>query len=239
MKKKVVLLVGSPKLEGGNSDLLGRYLLKQLDNETIETQIIRVSQALQSAEKTREMTKKAATADWLVLSFPNYMSSPPALMIETMDLIYSDFQKTPSDKQQKLMAICSGGYPGTASLETALEICRLYAKETGLRWMGGIGIAGTAVLEDKSGGDPASHSLEKAGFMAKKMMKALDLGAAAVIKEEPLATTGRYQLIKLPIPDWMYAMIGNRTFQAMAKEHNSQERLFEKPYAEPSQLYPE
>ena len=239
MRKKVVLLVGSPKKESGNSEMLGRYLLNKLEKEAVDTQLVRVSQALLSEGSTREMMKEVSEADWLIFSFPNYHSSPPALMIEAMDLIYSGFQKTPSDKQQKLMVICNGGYPGTASIETALEISRLYAKETGLRWMGGIGIAGAAVLLDKSGGDPVSHSLEKVGFMAKRMMKALDLGAAAVIKEEPLATTGRNQLIKLPIPDWMYAMIGTRTFRAMAKEHNSQDRLLEKPYAEPSQLHPE
>jgi hypothetical protein len=121
-----------------------------------------------------------------------------------------------------MVAIVNSGFPEPAQNLTALAICRLFARDARLQWLGGLPIGG--------GGMIGGHPIRDVKPKLTRLMKALDLAAAALAERQPLPNEVAELLSRPPIPARFYSAVADLGFRRDAKRKGQKGRLMEQPY---------
>ncbi|HVO37337.1 MAG TPA: NAD(P)H-dependent oxidoreductase, partial [Candidatus Acidoferrum sp.] len=175
---RAVLLVGSPKGSNSTSNSLGSYLARKLKERGTMIDEIYTSQCLSSEEKRAAMLRLVDESDLIILAFPLYVDSLHSQLIRALELI-ADHEKGKSDLcQKKVVAIANSGFPEAAHNNTALTICRLFAREVGFTWAGGLAMGGGGMVH----GTP----LAEMGGQVRNQVRALEIAADALANGEPI-----------------------------------------------------
>ena len=157
------------------------------------------------------MLKLVDKSDLIILAFPLYVDSLHSQVIKTLELI-AEHQKGKRNLNKKsLVAISNSGFPEAKQNHIALEVCRIFAKEVGFTWAGGLAMGG--------GGMISGRPLEEVGGAARNQIKALQISADALAKGEAIPERAVVLMAKLGIPRWMYTWMGNHGWKKEAKEH--------------------
>ncbi len=85
--RRSVLLVGSPKTRKSSSHFLGSYLQDQLAQQGVETETFFVHTTLKNVAKWQAVLDAVDKADLVTLTYPLYVDSLPAPMIEALERI--------------------------------------------------------------------------------------------------------------------------------------------------------
>lgn len=218
--KKVLLLIGSPKIRASSSESLGSYLLDRLREKGCKTEILHINRSLKTTAGQEELLERVDGCDILLLAFPLYADSLPSGVIKCMELLAQNRKVKPAN--QVLVALCNSGFPEAHQNNIALAICRCFAKEVGFSWAGGLPLGG--------GGAINGQPLDKVGGMMKNVKKGLDLTAQALangssIPEEAVA------LFSQPLfPGWLYLMMGNLSWKLQALKNGVLMQMNNLPY---------
>jgi multimeric flavodoxin WrbA len=140
--QNVLLLVGSPKGQKSSSASLGGYLLERLAEKGLQTETVLLYSALRSEERLAGMLAATDRADLVVLAFPLYVDSLPAPVIRALERIARHRQEADIPRQQRFLAIANSGFPEAAHMDTAMAICRCFARQAGFVWTGGLTLGG-------------------------------------------------------------------------------------------------
>ncbi len=222
--RRALLLVGSPKTHKSRSYLLGEYLFDQLGQRSIETETIHLHPALRSSEKMSALLEAVDRADLVTLTFPLYVDSLPAPVIEALEAIDAHRQGREGLPSQRFAAIANCGFPEAYHNETGLAICETFARQAGFAWAGWLSLGG-------GGGMGASAPLAEAGGRAAPLKKPLELAAEALAQGEAIPEEAQTLLAKPFAPAWLYRLIGNWGWPQQAKRWDAQKALRRKPYA--------
>lgn len=130
---------------------------------------MQVQKALRTSEGRDALVGAVAAADLVVLSFPLYVDSTPAAVIRAMELIA---RRRDGTRSTPFVAVVNNGFLEASPDDIVLRICRLFARDAGLEWRGGL------VL----GGGPAINGLplSEGGGVARNVRAALDQAAEAL-----------------------------------------------------------
>jgi len=207
--RRALLLVGSPKPARSTSEALGSYLLEQLAHQGMLTDSLHVHRALRSDGAIEGLLAAVDRADLIVLAFPLYVDSLPAPVTRALELIARHRQQAAGDPGTWLLAISNSGFPEPAQNDTALAICRQFAREAGFRWAGGLSVGGGGVI----GGRP----LAKLGRLVRPVVQALDLSAAALAEERPVPEEAQELLSRPLVAPWLYRLVANFNFRREAR----------------------
>lgn len=222
--KKVLLLVGSPKGAKSTSESLGTYLLDQLDEKGFQTETNRINPALKSNQSREKLLLAGDNSDLLIIAFPLYVDSLPSQLIKAMELIAERRKAMEDPKKPQLLAIINSGFPEAAQNDTALAICRRFAKESAIEWIGGLALGGGAAIDGRS--------LDEAGGMVRNVKKSLDLTAEALAEGKPLPQDAIDLMAKRLAPTRMYLFMGNLGWKRQAKKNGVRKSLDNRPYQE-------
>ena len=222
--RRAVLLIGSPKRNNSTSSALGDYLCAQMQERGFETQSIHINTAMGSEESTKQMLADVDSANVVILSFPLYVDSLPAETTRCLETIAKHRANDNRTGTPRLLAIANSGFPEASQNNTALDICRIFARQAGFQWLGGLAM----------GGGGAMHGLpvEDAGGMARHAKKALDMAAADIALDRPISEGAINEITKPVVPSWLYRWIANRQWRKQAKEAQITGRLDDRPYEE-------
>ncbi len=223
-QQKVLLLVGSPKASQSSSDSLGTYLMEQMASKGLETEKIRIHPSVRSEEGLEKLFAACDSADILILTFPLYVDCLPAPVIKAFECVARHWKAAGERKKKMFLAICNSGFPESSQNETALAICRQFARETGLDWAGGLALGGGGAI----GGQP----LKSRGRMVKRVMTALDMTATALADGQPAPQKAVDLMAKGMFPSWLYTFMGDLGMKMSARKYGAQKRLRDKPYRE-------
>jgi len=141
-QKRALLLVGSAKRPHSTSESLGRYLLGQLAGRGYETEALLIHRALKSDQGRGELLAAVERADLLLLAFPLYVDTLPALVIRALEAIAEHRRGGQGSGGGRLVAIANCGFPEASHNDTALAVCRRFAAEAGFEWAGGLALGG-------------------------------------------------------------------------------------------------
>jgi hypothetical protein len=119
------------------------------------------------------------------------------------------------------VAISNSGFPKANHNSIALAVCRIFAKQVGFTWAGGLAMGG--------GGMISGRPLAEVGGAIRNQIKALEIAADAVAKGEPIPEKAVSLMAKLGIPHWMYIWMGNRSWKKEAKQHIAIEKMCDQP----------
>jgi len=217
--KRVLLLVGSPKAAGKSvSQTLGSYVVERMEQRGWSSQIISIRTTMQSEEGRDDLVRSVEDADLIILSFPLYVDSLPAPVIEAMELIV----ERRTDKKIRFFAISNSGFPEAQHNNVALAICRRFAKAAGMEWVGGLALG--------MGGALSGKPLEDQGGIVRSVVKSLNLAVEALANDESIPDEAIGLMAKPLIPAWMYTAIGNIGWRRQAKRYGTRKKLRDWPY---------
>ena len=216
------LLVGSPKGPNSTSSSLGTYLLENLQKNGVATEKAYISRCLSSDKSRADMLKLVDRSSLIILACPLYVDSLNAQTIEALELI-AEHQKTKTDVGGKSFAvIINSGFPEAKQNNTAISVCRLFTKQVGFNWAGGLAMGAGAVID----GQP----LAEVGMRSRNQKRALEFAADALAQKEPIPEKAIVLMSKLGIPKWLYLLIANRSGKHEAKKSGVTNKLYDQPY---------
>ena len=225
-QKRVLLLIGSPR--GSNkstSESLGTYLLDQLHERGFETEKVRINPSLKSDKGREDLLLAIDSSDILILAFPLYIDSLPSSVIRAMELIAKHRNAIENPKKPRFLAISNCGFPEAHHNDTALAICRRFALESELEWMGGLALgAGEAIH---------GRPLNDVGGMVRNVKKALDFTVVALAEGKSAPKEAIVLMAKPLMPTWMYLLFGGMGWKKQAKKHGVRKNMYAQPYHVP------
>jgi hypothetical protein len=220
---RVLLLVGSAKRPQSTSESLGTYLLERLAERGFETEKLLLHRLIRSEQGRQQLLDATGRADLLVVAFPLYVDTLPYLVTRALEWIAGHRRAGAARPQQRLLAIANCGFPEAQHNDVALAICRLFAREGGLEWAGGLALgAGQAI-----NGQP----LSQASGMARNVVGSLDAAAEALAEGQPLPSAVQEAMARPLIPAWAYMRMGGLGWRLEARKHGAHRRLHAQPYA--------
>jgi hypothetical protein len=80
------------------------------------------------------------------------------------------------------------------------------------------------------GGAVAGKSLDKAGGMVRNVVKALDLSASALLRNEDIPLEAQELMGKPLMPRWFYLFMANSGWKRTLKKHGTEEQAYARPY---------
>lgn len=221
-QRRALLLVGSPRGPKSTSESLGTYLLQRLQEQGMETETVRIYPALKSEDRLGGMFDALDRADLVILAFPLYVDSLPAAMTRVLELVAGRPRAARAIGKQQLVAIVNNGFPEVSQNDTALTICRLFAREAGFEWAGGLALSAGPAIDGKP--------LAEAGGMVRNVTQALDLAASALAEGQAIPQEATDLMARSIMPPWMYVMTGNLGWRIQAREHKAWSKLRARPY---------
>lgn len=226
--RKAFLLIGSPKGRKSTSYALGGYLLRRLEAGGMGTGEMSAAEALRSTENQHRMHKAVDAAEIIIVSFPLYVDQLPAPLVQALELV-ADRRKgflpaspVAGPAVQKIVAVVQCGFPETHQNRPAIGVMRQFAKEAGFEWAGGLAMG--------MGGALAGRPLEKAGGMARRIVKALDMAAAALLDGRDIPPEATAMMGRRLMPAWIYTFFGNRGMKRAAKKRGALKQVYDRPY---------
>lgn len=218
----VVVLIGSPKVNKSTSESLANYLIEQLAARGAHAEKIHVSKILRSVENMDNLILQVDKADMVVLVSPLYVDSLPYPVTKAFELINEHRKGAGLKKSQKLVAILNCGFPEAHQNNTALAICRLFAREAGFEWSGGLALG--------MGGTIDGQAVEKLGGMLRNVKRALELTVDAIISGRSVPQEAVELMAKPFIPKWLYILVGHFGWRSTSKKYGANENLWARPY---------
>jgi hypothetical protein len=219
---KAVLLLGSPRGERSTSGSLGLYLLDLLGKKGWDLEDLHVPRSLQSLEGIGSLVSAVDNADLVILSFPTYVDSVPAALVRAMGIIAQ--QRKGNTERTPLMAMANCGFIEAEQNRTALDICRLFARDAGFEWRGGLALGGGGAIDGRP--------LAAMGGMARNARRSLELAAEALAEGKALPKEAIDLMAKRGIPRWLYITFGNRGWKQRAKLNGALDRMYDRPFTE-------
>jgi hypothetical protein len=217
-----VLLVGSPKGQNSTSNSLGTYLLEKLEQKGLSSEKVYINQCLGSEEKQAVMLRLVDSSDLIILAFPLYVDSLHSQVIKTLELIAEHERGKLNLRKKKFVAIANSGFPEANHNNIALTVCRIFAKQVGYSWAGGLAMGG--------GGMISGHPLDELGGRVRNQKKALEIAADALSQGEAIPEKAVALISKIGIPKSFYIWIGNRGWKQEAERQNTIKELYQKPF---------
>ena len=221
--KRALLLIGSPKIENSTSASLGNYLISKLEESGMISETIFIYRVINREETTKKLFQAIEGADLIILTFPLYVDSLPAPVIKAMEVVKEYRDTLDTKKTQRFIAIVNNGFPEGSQNSISLQICRIFAKECGFFWKGGLSLGGGGAVH----GVPL---LEKPGMM-RNVIKGLDIAAQALKEDNDIPQEAIEYFSKQFIPSVIYRTFGNIGWRVQAKQYDKKQKLKRKPYA--------
>jgi len=219
--KTALLLVGSPKGSDSTSNSLGTYLLDKLEEKGLTTRREMINQSLCSHEKQAAMLQAVDDSDLIILASPLYVDSLHSQVIKSLELIAQHERSKPDKNQKTMVTISNCGFPEASQTSVALAVCRIFARQVGFVWAGGLAMGGGGMIH----GVP----LDNIGGVARHQIKALKLAADALENGESIPNEASLSMAKLGIPRSLYTWMGNRGWKQRAKPNIKVKQMYDQP----------
>ena len=208
--RSALMLCGSPKGAKGVSWKFGSYLCDGLATAGVE-----VRRRALVPEST--ILEDVRAADLLLLVFPLYGDGVPARLKRALMKIAAA-----NVGLKGVAALVNCGFIESRQTDPAIEICRLFTREAGLTWLGGLGRGGGGALGDKS--------LAAAGGLFAKTRRSLDLAAAALAEGRAIPAEAVALMREDLMPRWLYLTVANVGHFIEGAKHGLAFRMRENPF---------
>ncbi len=203
--------------------MLGEALLDRLARLGWQRRTLAVTGLMESQEGRARLSGEFLGADLTVLAAPVYVDAPPAPVVRAMEFLAEEPGQ--GSRGRRFAAVFACGFPESFHTGVCLDACRLFAREAGLEWAGGLGVGG--------GGALGHGPLESRGRMARKVIRALDLAAEALdrggsVPEEAVRLAGEPL-----IPHRLYLFLAEAGWLARAWKRRTLFKLGATPFRRP------
>jgi len=220
--RRALLMVGSPRGGTSVSAAIAAHLGTLLENRGLTVATERIHDHLWEDAGLRRLAASLEEADLAALVTPLYVDSLPAPVTQALEILARE--RVAAASRPRFLAIVNCGFPEAVHTDTALSICRAFAPQASLDWVGGLGIGGGGML--------AGKPLAMLGGRARFVTRALELSADALAEGKILPDEAQRLVRNLPIPRWLYRFMADRGFRRDARKHGTAGRLGERHHVQ-------
>jgi len=218
-----LLLLGSPKGPRSTSSSLGTFLLGRLRELGLDTRRQHLELAGYRTTPARErLYAEVAEADLVVLASPLYVDSLPSHVIRALEVLAAR-PRSGRERRRSLSAIVNCAFPEATRNDAALSVCRLFARDCGFSWGGGLGLGMGEVI--------AGRALSKMGGMAEHVRRALEMAAASLGEGRPIPAAAAQLMARPLLPPWMFMWGGHLSWYMKARRGQGPRSPTARPYA--------
>lgn len=223
-KRKVLLMIGSPRKDRSTSYSVGKYLVDNLMKSDYVNETIYMHDRFKNEEDCKKTLESFNNSNLIILSYPLYVDSIPAPCLKVLEYITDKRKDMKFQGEQIFLAVGNCGFYEKEQIQNSLNICEFFAKENRLNWYGGIPIGG--------GGQIGGKDLEKLGGMTKKLRSALDIVTDSIISNRPTPVEQVNKLISPPERKFIYFYMANLGFKLQARKNGVLKNINDRPYNE-------
>ncbi len=217
MNRKFLALIGSPR-PNSTSSHLAQYLLDGLAARGWQTRALVASAAVRQAEKWQDLEAAFREADAIAIVAPLYVDSVPAELMAALERLVTARPGRPGC----LCAVVNCGFIEALQNDVALDIYRLFARDAGLHWAGGLAIGG--------GGMFAGEPLKEQGGSARHITTAFDQTIAALDAGQDIPQSATTGIRQRAIPAWAYFAMANLSMLIGAAKNGNLLKIEAQPY---------
>ena len=218
MSRSFLAVVGSPR-PNSTSGFFAQYLVDGFAGYGWQAQRLSVRTAIRRQERWPELEKAFIEADVIALVTPLYVDSLPAKLTLALERLVAARAGHPG----QLCAVLNCGFAEARHNDVALDICRLFARDAGLRWAGGLAIGG--------GGMFAGKPLKEQGGKARHITAAFDEAIAALDAGQDIPESALQGIRGKAVPTWVYFAMANLSMLIGAAKHGNLFKIGARPYA--------
>lgn len=135
------------------------------------------------------LLEKLSDADILVLTVPVYENSVPGPLMRLFGQLSEIIPHLPRRTRQ-LFVITTSGFCELSANRCTLETCRLFARQAGFEWLGGISAIPGPMIEEKA--------LDAKKGICKKLAAVLTLAVESLAQQTPMSGE-IYRLLSTPL----------------------------------------
>lgn len=215
-----LLLTASPRGRKSTSHATGSSLLALLKENGLKADEALLYQEAGSEDPVADAVAKMGGADLTLLAFPLYVDSLPSQVIRMLELAES--RGGTSLEGRGLAVLVNSGFPERGQMDMAIRICRLFARDMGMEWMGALALPAGPMIN----GTP----LAEAGGRARHQVSGLVQAAQALKAGHPVPEEAAEEYAALGVPRWLYVIMANRGWGAMSRRGGARVDLRRAPY---------
>jgi hypothetical protein len=217
MNLNFLALIGSPRPHSTSAHL-AQYLLDGLATRGWQTRALVAAVAVRHPEKWQDLEAAFRQADALAIVTPLYVDSVPAELTAALERLVAARPGQPG----RLCAVVNCGFAEALQNDVALDIYRLFARDAGLHWAGGLAIGG--------GGMFAGRPLKEQGSKARHVAAAFDQVIAALDAGQDIPESASTGVRRQAIPTWAYFAMANLNMLIGAAKNGSLLKIGARPY---------
>jgi len=219
----VLILTGSPKDRNSASYMLASKLAEGLREHGAAVSDGMVHGGLRSEEGTRRLLDAVDASDLVVFAFPVYVDSLPAPLTRLLERIAEHRTLVAPAETPRLAVIVQCGFPESHQCDTAVDICRLFAERTGMRWAGALAMG----MGGSVGGD-----FRKLPGGGRNILQAIDMTSKSLANGGDIPEEATTLFAKPLMPRWMYTLVGNLGWRMQMRKNKARRPLTYRPYSQ-------
>jgi len=201
--------------------MLAHFLAAGMTAAGWSAEMRRLAPAIRQPQRWPALAEAFRAADVVALVAPLYVDSLPAEMTQALEQLVTAGRAARTD--QRLFALINSGFLEAAQNDVALEMCRLFARDVGLRWLGGLALGG--------GGGLNGQTLTRDNGPFKHVARALDLAVEAVAAGQAIPEAALALIRKPFCPLWMYETFANLGMMKGLMDQGMWRQRNARPYA--------
>jgi multimeric flavodoxin WrbA len=213
MAKNILIVIGSPRSERSNSNVISNSLQDKLINQNINCSKLYLGKMISEKSIIIDNINKS---DVIILISPIYENSLPSIVLEFFETI-NENKNSLLTKNRKMFVITNSGFPEVEASKSAITTCSLFARNMNFEWLGGITAAPGTLID---GGE--------LGKTYKKLISALSLIAEDICASKEISKQAFKLASKSFISPIIYRFAG-RIIQNKTIKNIGKDAFFAKP----------
>ena len=205
-RKTFAALVGSPRPHS-TSGYFAQYLVEGLAGRGWQATSLTVCAAIRQPSQWPALEAAFVEADAVAIVAPLYVDGVPAELTAALERLV----KARSGRPARLFAVVNCGFAEALQNDVALDIYRLFARDAGLHWAGGLAIGSGGMFEGKP--------LVEQGGRARRITTAFNQTIAAVDAGQDIPESATTGIRRQAIPTWAYFAMANLGMLINAAKH--------------------
>lgn len=171
--RRATILIGSARPRGSStSERLARRLAGALESQGVSVAFCYAVAFVKDGRLAEEALAAMLAADLLIVAAPLYVDALPALAGRALERLAGELAGPLRHPLRQVAGLLNSGFPEACHNRSALRILRLFARQNGLHWAGGLALGGGEILH----GQPAAV----AALIARRQFRALPQAAAGL-----------------------------------------------------------
>lgn len=213
MDKNILIIIGSPRCEHSNSDVISNSLKCKLINKNLNCSKIYLGKMINEKNTIIDEVNKSNV---IILISPIYENSVPSIVLEFFEIIFENKDRL-INKNMKMFVITNSGFPEIEAGKSAITTCSLFARDINFKWLGGINVAPGTLID---GGE--------LGKTYKKLILALDIIVENICADKEISEEV-FKLVSKPFISPLIYRFAGRILQNKTIKNIGKDTFFAKP----------